>query len=824
MNQEIGAHELDTLLEQLPPQTKVLSLDCFDTILWRKVARPTDVFFSLQSLEPFRSAGITAALRAKAESELRRRKQLLTGNSEVTLEDIHRELLPHADPEGIAQAGEVEIACEIAHAFIFEPIARLIRSARAKGLRVIVVSDIYFTGKQLGHMLGALMGETADALSHIYCSCDFGASKTSGIWKEVLRREKVQPQQVFHLGDNRHADLQGAARYGIASAWLRQHPASVARQLEQRASAAVQLMPELRNTHALPSYFHGLLAATDTETLSAAQQIGYRSLGPILCSFGRFIEQQLQALKAAGKQVKIAFLLRDGYLPAKVCEILMGSEGLHQINVSRFTAIASSLQTKADVVRLLTSSLSESSMPAMAKQLLLPLAKAQALLDQATRSDQPTHTFTRLVLRDDTLKLVFQQSAAFRERMFTHVRQRTGLAPGETLVLVDLGYSGTAQTRLAPVFKQAMDVDLFGLYLIASRVKGQQTDRKGLIDASWADERLILAMTAYIGLFEMMCTTPEASTVDYTEQGEPIRSQSNTARPQSVVVADIQAACLRFVADMARTPERHQPRQTPLELAHQAAADLGRLIYFPSAPEIECLSAFEFDFNLGTDLLLPTANLQAGVHEYRKEGFALMNQELKAMRISYPMEMRQMDISLATTLLSAQRFGYSLAPSEASFRTTTIPTLIANRDQHALVQTQATATFDGYYRLHLPMSAAFDQSLLLGQTHEWLQLDSIQKVPLDDKAPGEDLVLGEAVLLDGLEQVEGTLVKFSPGGMMYFPACGSKEHGRFMIRVVFRPVLARAESTPVASHSAHDRHTAIPPLQNDNNLLISTQS
>ena len=202
MNQEIGAHELDTLLEQLPPQTKVLSLDCFDTILWRKVARPTDVFFSLQSLEPFRSAGITAALRAKAESELRRRKQLLTGISEVTLEDIHRELLPHADAQGIAEAGEVEIACEISHAFIFEPIARLIRSARAKGLRVIVVSDIYFTGQQLGHMLGALMGETADAISHIYCSCDFGASKTSGIWKEVLRREKVQPQQVFHLGDN----------------------------------------------------------------------------------------------------------------------------------------------------------------------------------------------------------------------------------------------------------------------------------------------------------------------------------------------------------------------------------------------------------------------------------------------------------------------------------------------------------------------------------------------------------------------------------------------------------------------------------------------
>ena len=189
-----------------------------------------------------------------------------------------------------------------------------------------------------------------------------------------------------------------------------------------------------------------------------------------------------------------------------------------------------------------------------------------------------------------------------------------------------------------------------------------------------------------------------------------------------------------------------------------------------------------------------------------------MNQELKAMRISYPMEMRQMDISLVTTLLSAQRFGYSLAPSEASFRTLTIPTLIANRDQHAFNETQAGATFDGYYRLHLPMSAAFDQSLLLGQVFEWLQLDSIQKVPLRDKDSVEDMALGEEVLLDGLEQVEGTLVKFSASGMMYFPACGPQEHGKFMIRVVFRPVQAREAPVGEPSRGASEATAPAQPL------------
>ena len=791
MNNSIHAHELDLLLDRLPPSVRVLSLDCFDTIVWRKVVRPTDVFFNLQNHERVRAAGITAALRAKGESDARRKKNLSTGSNEVSLAEVYRELMPQASAAQWQAMADDELACEIQHAFIFEPVAALISQARARGLKVIVVSDTYLSGSQLRRMLAELMGPAHEAITTIYSSSDAGVGKTAGIWKQVLHKEKLPPQAIFHLGDNRHADQLAPARFGIGCCHLVNHGPTLVSQLKQRASVALQLMPELRHTQALPSLFHAQFAAHRHEGMGIADHIGRHSLGPVLYAFARFIEHETQALQAAGAKTRIAFLLRDGHMPALAFEALTGTSGLSRINVSRFTSIAASLRTRDDVLRLLANSLSETSMAAVLKQLLLPPDKARQLMDRARKSAAPVEELTRLVLRDDTLRLVFARSAAFRERLLAHVRQRTGIESGETLVLVDLGYSGTVQTRLAPIFEETLGVTLHGLYLIAGRVKTHQNDRKGLIDGRWADERLILALTAYIGVFEMMCTNDQNSTEDYTDQGEPVFTRTATAMPQARVVEKMQAASLGFVRDTVATPAAHRPRADMRELAQQATADLARLIYFPSAAEIACLSAFEFDFNLGTDLILSTANLDTSVAEYRREGFALMNRDYTALRVGYPMEMRHMDVSFATTLMSTQRFGYGLVPSEASFRKERVPTLVASAQRHAFGSADAVATHDGYFSLHLPMSAHFDQSLLLGQRFEWLQLDAIEKIPLAGSGGHQDIVLGQDVFLDGVEQCEGNLLKLGESGLMLFPACSAEDNGRHMIRVVFRPVLTR---------------------------------
>ena len=43
----IRTSELATLLDSIPPGVRYLSLDCFDTLVWRNCATPADVFADL---------------------------------------------------------------------------------------------------------------------------------------------------------------------------------------------------------------------------------------------------------------------------------------------------------------------------------------------------------------------------------------------------------------------------------------------------------------------------------------------------------------------------------------------------------------------------------------------------------------------------------------------------------------------------------------------------------------------------------------------------------------------------------------------------------
>src|SRR5262249_62392465 len=73
---KVRGHELPGLLDAHAPGAKVLSLDCFDTILWRRTATPSDVFFDLANEPAFQALGLSARLRAQAESLARSFRRL----------------------------------------------------------------------------------------------------------------------------------------------------------------------------------------------------------------------------------------------------------------------------------------------------------------------------------------------------------------------------------------------------------------------------------------------------------------------------------------------------------------------------------------------------------------------------------------------------------------------------------------------------------------------------------------------------------------------------------------------------------------------------
>src|SRR5690348_682596 len=113
INDKIRATDLLNTFEYYADQIKVLSLDCFDTLLWRKTAAPTDVFYDLQNKPMFKSLGFTAFMRMRSEANARTVKFFQKMTNEVQLKEIYRNFSPTLTEEELNTLQEEELAAEV---------------------------------------------------------------------------------------------------------------------------------------------------------------------------------------------------------------------------------------------------------------------------------------------------------------------------------------------------------------------------------------------------------------------------------------------------------------------------------------------------------------------------------------------------------------------------------------------------------------------------------------------------------------------------------------------------------------------------------------
>ena len=94
--------------------------------------------------------------------------------------------------------------------------------------------------------------------------------------------------------------------------------------------------------------------------------------GLLMYTFARFIVDEIEQMKSAGKQPKVLFLMRDAYLPSIVCEALTGQALGKRVHISRFAAYAASFRTTNDVEQYLVDVVKSNRFREISHQLLLP--------------------------------------------------------------------------------------------------------------------------------------------------------------------------------------------------------------------------------------------------------------------------------------------------------------------------------------------------------------------------------------------------------------------------------------------------------------------
>jgi FMN phosphatase YigB (HAD superfamily) len=789
MASSIAAHDVSTLLDRAGQGVQILSLDCFDTLIWRNTHAPSDVFCSLD--------GFSQRQRMNAESEARQRARA-KGRDEVDFPEIYGCLQPGAEPAALASLIQAELDAEASHCFAFKPTVELIRKAKAAGLTVIVVSDTYLNKEQLRALIAGAAGQdVADLIDEVFCSSHYGTPKAGNLFKHVLRALKVQPQSILHLGDNKQADYAAPLALGVRAVHLSQFDEDTEQRL--RLEAATSALLHSRGLHDVPVLqpHRAQLAVGRARLADPASALGYGVLGPVFHAFAHWLRREARELAAARQgRVKMLFLMRDGHLPKRAYDAIAGADDPEsvEIEISRYTAGAASLTTEEAAVRHMEIWLGHAP-EIIVKQCLFTPDEADEILKRTQAKTYPLR-LAEEIRKPRVLAKIVARSRAFEQRLVDYVRREAQVQPGDTVMLVDLGYNGTVQNRIEATLQRELGVHVAGRYLLLDEDLPAGLDKRGLIDARHYDSAALSSLGENISAVEQLATSARGSVVDYDASG-PVRNETGMKGRQSAVREAVQAACLRYIAEAGSAVVRPSGPADAEAERQAAAAILARLLFLPMPVELEALKSFEHDVNWGSDDALKLFDPEVAAEGLKHWGMFYIK---GAKRMFLAAELRGQGMPTSLSLLTQSRFGLNLRYQDFCDRSLTVPILIARGNEVAEQTIEAHPTHEGYFLAGVPIGdCRLGVAVLFGQLGEWVQIESVGFLPLGEffgKKQDGDFSLTPAVTsFEGMTAMTGGLMQCQDrGAFMMTPPPSRADDTPMVLAVVFRLVEGWAEA------------------------------
>lgn len=607
----------------------MLSLDVFDTMLWRRAPEPVDVFpligLRLQKREMLGDRVSPLAfkgLRIAAEGRARAKWEAAGRGVEVGIRDIYAELPPYvvngSSPDALSQV-EIEVEREALMPDL--DILELVRFARERGKTVIAVSNTYLSETELRLLLEPYFHGDA-ALDRVFSSSDHGVGKTSGMFDVVIKDLGLAPRQLVHVGDNEEADVDSPTKLGIPAVYF------------ERGSSYLEAVVDREEHYVDPDRVRpngdaGLLALrgkvlhrTELEALDEELRpfwsYGAACLGPALTAFAEWVVERTEATGAS----KALCLMREGELLSRLTTEAAGY--LDSPVTAEPVWLSRQVLARASVVegseRELRALLVRRRPPTV-RQLCETVGvdvelsaalreRADARLDDAAAVDR---TLRELTSDPELRAAMISRGHALRERIGRYLERH--LPEGEgSVVLVDLGWGGTIQTLLQQLLTRQASIDgtpelhTVGLYLVTHALAVQKAldglELEGFLGSFGLPTPAVRSIMRSPEILEQVCMPDVGSQVDLTAELEPVLGDSVDERlPQAAHRAAVQAGVRAFQREWARyvtlMPAR-RVRLTEPDVREQLVGQLARALVAPTEQEATVFGTWIHDENFGS--------------------------------------------------------------------------------------------------------------------------------------------------------------------------------------------------------------------------------
>ena len=608
------------------PGIQALSLDFFDTIVWRPYRQPVDIFWVLgQKLldenvlsEDFVPSKFMQA-RILAEARARQRKIRAGLFREVTLTEIYDEFVA-LSAEDRLRAIELEVAHEAEWTMPDPFICQAIASARDLGKQILIISNTYFSREQIYRLV---QGKTPYnfPIEDIHCSSHYNIDKEAGLVSLVLLERGLAPASVLHVGDNRGADVDMPGRAGVTTLFYSKFsdlfPETVTREEKIRAfgncteEPQIDLLPQLRRLHLNEMGYEGAFAVSE--------QIGFFIVGPTLAAYARWVLDEVRRQGPA----PVLCLTREGLLLSEVfqsvaaqigqrgfislpflssrsilysgCFFDFSEEELETFLLSRRTPFT--VQTFCKLVG--ATAISGADFGIDGEYLDFPLIAGSEL----------TFTLIAAMSHHKVLKQTSLDYAAARREMFKRyvdaVFARHGVGCGnKVLYVADVGWSGRSQRMLERILCAiGHEVELRGLYM-ATDTSSLAEHMMGLKAKGWLYDGGAPLRSSSLGLqskeiIEQVCSSHLGAVSRYDDEGNPVFGSESKNLLQRNDLRKLRnaarSAVIRHGAnfEMLRSVglERHLVDPESYRNAYAG------LIAFPSAGEYDLFSGWAHEEN-----------------------------------------------------------------------------------------------------------------------------------------------------------------------------------------------------------------------------------
>ncbi len=600
----------------------VLSLEIFDTLLWHRIANPVARLALLG--QELRHRGVLrgdvepqlfAQVRRAAETRARK-QQADTKTASVTLRTIYehfpRALLAH--PEGWKLAVETEVSVERELLVPDLDVLALLAAAHERDVLIVAVSDTCLSEDQLRSVLDhpALGWPPIEAL---FLSTTYGVDKAGGLFSVVPAKLGRQPEEILHLGPERHNDVILPQRAGLRALQIGAQPQALAKivEREQRYLAAWPGEdPDFGLTALRSKVLQGMEEHGLRETLRPYWRFGATVLGPVLTGFAEWVHMQCEQ-EGAGQ---VLCVMREGELLAKLID-LAGAYVPTPVVAERLW-LSRQVCRRASIVHGSREELEgllagRRRLPVVAEfceMLGVEVTASPVLSEHAQeRLEDPRvrSAVFGVLAGDPQLRSGIVASAGLlRRRLVRYVVERVP-SGGAPLVLVDLGWGGTIQGQLQQLLRlEGVETAVAGLYLATNPLALDRlldgVPLEGFLGNFGEPTPTLTPILRSPEFLEQVCMPRQGSQLDLSPDLTPILGEWTEPTEQADQRDAVQQGVLAFQREWARYRRTLPDRLIPLSNgAHSVLrAILARAIVEPTFEEASALGRWVHDENFGS--------------------------------------------------------------------------------------------------------------------------------------------------------------------------------------------------------------------------------